>query len=168
MEPSGTVCCFARANKQAAGRGVHCIECVGDEVRKDLSNFAIEAFDRALCPEARGELRLGVAEAALVDIEDLTDKRGSINLLRTARLTVEAESLRGDGRDTAKLALSSIEQGTDGLDVAGGADKEEEIRYCFEGIVNLVGNRGSETADGGKLLCLDEGFLRLLLLSDLL
>ena len=154
------------ADDQAAAVA-HGVDGVGDEVVEDLADVVFEAEDGSLCGVVCLDTDAGVAEAALVEIEDGIDELVGGDVGAGDGLAVEAEGLGSDLGDTGELGLRHVDVD---LEVRRKAlverDEIEQIGDGFERVIDLVGDGAGEATDGGELLALHESGLGALLLRD--
>ena len=151
---------------QAAGFG-QCIAGVGDEVGKNLAEV-VGGDGKAEVPEG-SDADFGAAGGAarLEHAGNGVDGVGHADRTRGGAGAHEGEGAAGDGAEAGHFLVGALE-------VVAGFRREVRIRlreinevgHGFERVVDLVGNGGGETSDGGELFGADEGGLGVLAVGD--
>ena len=142
----------AYAEAETAMRGGS-FESIGDKIGEDLAHFAgIEGgfFLAVVLPLDDDAL---FADGAVVEEQHFLEQVGEANRNGAGGFTGKAKGLAADLGDAFELALGEREVvGNGGGKVLFQAEQVEEVHDRLERIVDFVGDGGSETADGDKLL----------------
>ncbi len=102
-------------------------------------------------PVANLDVDRGMAETGAKQPEHGVDQLIQTNVAGPLGLLVEAEALGDDVGDAGEFLLRLREVGG-GQAVGAGSRHKKEIAHGLEGIIDLVGDRTGEAADGGQLL----------------
>ena len=151
---------------EAAAVGGHRVKGVANEVGEELAELAGEAEEGEVGWVVALEIDLEGLDAAEVEGDDGVEELADIGDGGEGGLAVEAQGLLGDFGDAGDFLLGELGEAGGFRGEALLADEVEEVGDGFEGVVDLVGDGGGETAGGGELFGAAEGFLAALLLGD--
>jgi len=147
--PGGVVRGIVGADEKAASLS-HSVDGVGDEVVEDLANIVFEAEDGGAGGVCGVDVDAGVGEAAVVEVEDCTDKIGGADMGSANCLTMKTESLSGDLAYAGEFALRGLDVAACRFgEIVGESDEIKEIGDGFERVIDLVGDGAGEAAYGG-------------------